>query len=95
MKLTIQQKLAKARALFEKATGVPPSPEWRASSERDLDVLIWLFTGMVNNDPRVLCILAEAMELNRARSGGTHPVSDSDGSITSPLRALLQKARGQ
>lgn len=58
---TFEQKLQHARALFEKATGQPASPVWTGQTERQLDVLIWLFKGMIENDPRVLRILREAL----------------------------------
>ena len=74
MKPTIEQKREHARMLFEKATGTRASRHWTGQTERQLDVLIWLFNGMIKNDPRVLAVLAEALEQpNGARSAGPTP----------------------
>lgn len=73
MKETMEQKRERARILFEKATGVAPSGDWAGQTGRQLDVLIWVFNGMIRNDPRALKILAEALETNGARSAGPTP----------------------
>lgn len=61
MKLTFEQKLEHARALFEKATGHKASPNWTGQTEEQLDILIWAFNGMIANDPYVLRVLRRAM----------------------------------
>jgi hypothetical protein len=73
MKETMEQKRERARILFEKATGVAPSRDWAGQTEQQLDILIWVFNGMIRNDPRVLKVLAEALGPNGARSAGPTP----------------------
>lgn len=60
-RLSISEKRRLARALFAEATGHVAESDWSNISEKNLDVLILCFEGIINGDQEMIATIMQAM----------------------------------
>lgn len=59
--MNILAKRRLARALFTEATGHAPTSDWSDISEKNLDLLVQCFRGIIDGDQEVLRLILHAM----------------------------------